>query len=402
MELDDDRKPTIQNHLSRHTPLVNWAVDDTWKWPNWKIGYDADTLFNELHAEFNSIQCAIQDPHSWHLDVCEIAVRADNRDEFRQLLRKRQEERYEEIQRAWDRTRAVLTGDSMRWDVPQKRHTLWLRLAQISRHFSYNSILRYFSSYVNDESDPTPNPPAIEQHQPQQQRQAPIDTESEERTSDIFRNNLPRRDIIAERVDGPVQPGAARASKAKEKLDGATLYPNRVIKRRRPQRRPRISTSPEEDGLADTSDTDSESRGSAPTKGVGTPVRGVGHTRWNTAREKAVSTRMTTYSNKVVKQRPQQRRPQIDRITEEEMSDPPDADSGSRNNIAGKSGKRTGSKAMRETTTAAKEKASPDRGTRHPNGIVKRRPQQRKTNATHPSDLRRSVRLRDQAKHGSR
>lgn len=90
---------TIENHLEMHTPYPDWDnLDNEWKWPFGKFAYkDPNVLFTTLHAEFNSMKCAIQDPYGWHHDVCDVANTAKSKEEFLALLRQRQKERFDEI-----------------------------------------------------------------------------------------------------------------------------------------------------------------------------------------------------------------------------------------------------------------------------------------------------------------
>ncbi|RWA08484.1 hypothetical protein EKO27_g6634 [Xylaria grammica] len=150
-----DEPVTIQNHLLHHTPQPDWGKDQQWNWPSSKFGFNPDILFTDLHARFNSVPCAIQDPYGWHIDVCDVANEAQTPAEFYTLLQKRQEERFAELQQAWDDTSTQLVSQISRWDVPRRRSDLWLQFVRISRNFSYDSILGYFGSYTG--TDPTPH-----------------------------------------------------------------------------------------------------------------------------------------------------------------------------------------------------------------------------------------------------
>lgn len=149
---------TIDNHLEAHTPRPDYDLDQEWHWPFWKFGYDdPNVLFTTLHAEFNSIKCAIQDPYGWHHDVCDVANIAKDKDEFLTLLRKRQKERFNEIQIAWEKTKALLTGQPSHWEATPDKAVLWGFFIRLARNFSYDSLVGYFGSYVAN--DQPPNPP---------------------------------------------------------------------------------------------------------------------------------------------------------------------------------------------------------------------------------------------------
>ncbi|KAI1183569.1 hypothetical protein F5B17DRAFT_448171 [Nemania serpens] len=128
------RITTAETHLSHHTPAPESVSDSQWSWPYWKFGYThGGVLFTDLHAEFNSVRCAIQDPYGWNLDVSEIANQADNREAFFALLRQRQSERYAELERAWKSTKSLLVGEPGRWDTQLHRNELWINFVRISR-----------------------------------------------------------------------------------------------------------------------------------------------------------------------------------------------------------------------------------------------------------------------------
>ena len=160
------RRKAITSKQSRqeaHTPQPDYDLDQEWHWPFWKFGYDdPSVLFTTLHAEFNSMKCAIQDPYGWHHDVCDVANIAKDKDEFLTLLTKRQKERFDEIQIAWEDTKALLTGQPSRWEATPDKAVLWGFFIRLARNFSYDSLVGYFGSYVAN--DQAPNPPAPSRH----------------------------------------------------------------------------------------------------------------------------------------------------------------------------------------------------------------------------------------------
>ncbi|KAI0438330.1 hypothetical protein F4803DRAFT_101519 [Xylaria telfairii] len=237
--------PTIQNHLRLHVPYIDWEIDDTWKWPFRKFGFtNGNVLFNELHAEFNSIRCAIQDPYGWHLDVCEIANATNDREEFFSLLRKRQDERYTELQRVWHKVSSLMVGEPSRWDTPQTREKLWVNFVRISRNFSYDAFVGYFGAYVKDKQEHTPAlTNNAEPKRDCQLEKSPNETDIDERghvNSQETEAEQSHRDI--DRAEG------TRAEKqAETKPPGrVATNANRVTKR---QKRPRRAKTPNQGSL---------------------------------------------------------------------------------------------------------------------------------------------------------
>lgn len=171
--MDGFEKRTIANTLQYHTPRPDWEHDQSWDWPFQKFGYDdPDVLFTDLHIKYNSIRCAIQDPQAWHLDVCEIAHLADNKKEFLDRLAKRQQERYEELEKAWNKTCAHLIGQPWRFTVQMDPDDLWERMISVSRNFAFDTFVDYFGAYARGERPQTPEPGSSpsESHQVAQRR----------------------------------------------------------------------------------------------------------------------------------------------------------------------------------------------------------------------------------------
>lgn len=156
---EDTRKATVESHLHSHTPPID-EIPGQWDWPFWKFGYGHnEALFKELHAKYNSIPCAIQDPFAWHLDVCGVADIANTREEFETLLKKRRDERFDELTKAWHDIAIMLISESYRFTALQDETDCWVRLIRISRHFSYDSIIGFFSPYCKELKQLPPMPP---------------------------------------------------------------------------------------------------------------------------------------------------------------------------------------------------------------------------------------------------
>ncbi|KAI1347197.1 hypothetical protein F5Y01DRAFT_319033 [Xylaria sp. FL0043] len=155
-------RPTVESHLELHTPELNPESGD-WAWPYWKFGFESPAvLFNDLHAEYNSIRCAIQDPQGWYSDVRELADVAENREQFLALLRKRQDDRFKELEGAWHKISVHLLAENSRFLVPREKSDYWMRFLRITRNFSYDAFVGYFGAYVQDEAYPSSCKPPVE------------------------------------------------------------------------------------------------------------------------------------------------------------------------------------------------------------------------------------------------
>ncbi|KAI1750446.1 hypothetical protein F4782DRAFT_548734 [Xylaria castorea] len=178
--------PTPGDYRRLHVPDIDWdhGYDyREWRWPNWKFGYKRDALFESLHAEFNCMAFAIQDPFSWFCDVHELINASKSREEFEIALRKRRDERFKEIQVAWGNTIDELVFNIPLWEDPQMdRDNRWNTFIEVSRHFSFDSLLAHFGNYLPKNRAHMPNeksaaaPQALEQpEQPRQPDQPSVD-----------------------------------------------------------------------------------------------------------------------------------------------------------------------------------------------------------------------------------
>ncbi|KAI0454286.1 hypothetical protein F5B21DRAFT_476524 [Xylaria acuta] len=204
--MDWRRNPTPDDHRRLHVPDINWDYDfdyPEWRWPNWKFGYKADALFQSLHAEFNCIPFAIQDPFAWFCDVHQLVAASKSREEFETALRKRRDERFKEIQAAWRDATDELALNIPLWEDPQMdRNNRWNTFIELSRHFSFDSFVAHFGNYLPKSRIPMPNeqsaaaPQALEQpeqpEQPQQSDQPSPDKQSgrDDQAKAQFRNHI--------------------------------------------------------------------------------------------------------------------------------------------------------------------------------------------------------------------
>ncbi|KAJ2991412.1 hypothetical protein NUW58_g2522 [Xylaria curta] len=120
------KDPRPEDHRALHVPWVDWDVDYRhYKWHFWKFGYKQEDIFGSLHAEYNCMAFAIQDPYAWHTDVCQLSIACKNREEFHAALIKRRDERFKEIRTAWLKTQDELGGDPRSWESPNLNRPLW-------------------------------------------------------------------------------------------------------------------------------------------------------------------------------------------------------------------------------------------------------------------------------------
>jgi hypothetical protein len=118
---------------------------------------DLDAFLATLHAEYNTMKMAVQNPRSWHQDVSDISRLTKNNEEFLVLLKKRQEGRLDEIQQAWDKTaEELLAAEPTRLDNPASTVLLWSNFTNFARNFSFDSLVTFFSSFMGDGLSSTP------------------------------------------------------------------------------------------------------------------------------------------------------------------------------------------------------------------------------------------------------
>jgi len=154
--------PTAENYLGLHTPQPDYDLDDRWRWPYWKFGFESpEVLFTTLHADYNSMQFAIQEPLFWYRDVCEIANIAQNRGEFEALLEQRKQRRFDEAQSVWERAKALLTAEPSRLKNPPAAEVLWVAFITLARNLSFDSLVKYFGSYIANDNDRNPPLPPM-------------------------------------------------------------------------------------------------------------------------------------------------------------------------------------------------------------------------------------------------
>lgn len=117
-----------------------------WAWPAWKFNMKRDDLFTSLHDKYNTITFSLQDSEAFHHDVLELSNQADTTDEFHRLLAERKSQRTKEINDCFESLAVEIIANPMLMGTEQWQHAL-----QLFRTKSYDSIVRYFASYIPEE-----------------------------------------------------------------------------------------------------------------------------------------------------------------------------------------------------------------------------------------------------------
>ncbi|RGP74890.1 hypothetical protein FLONG3_6002 [Fusarium longipes] len=114
-------------------------------WPAWKFGMKRDDLFTNLHEQYNTFTFNLQDPEAFHHDVYEISHDADTVDEFHRLMAERKQQRLCELHESLESLAVEIIANPKLMDSEHWQHAL-----QLFRTKSFDSIVRYFASYLPD------------------------------------------------------------------------------------------------------------------------------------------------------------------------------------------------------------------------------------------------------------
>lgn len=136
--LDDD------DQLSSRTPPV--MEDPTWAWPAWKFGMKRDDLFTTLHDQYNTFSFTLQDPEAFHHDVYEISRDAETTAEFHRMMADRRQMRLRELNESLETLAVEIIANPTLMGTDQ-----WQYALQLFRTKSYDSIVRYFASYLPED-----------------------------------------------------------------------------------------------------------------------------------------------------------------------------------------------------------------------------------------------------------
>lgn len=119
--------------------------DPGWAWPAWKFGMKRDDLFTKLHDQYNTFTFTLQDPEAFHHDVYEISRDADTPDEFHRLMAERRSQRLRELNDSLESLAVEIIANPKLMDSDH-----WQFALQLFRTKSFDSIVRYFASYIPD------------------------------------------------------------------------------------------------------------------------------------------------------------------------------------------------------------------------------------------------------------
>ncbi|KAG6223497.1 hypothetical protein E4U26_004514 [Claviceps purpurea] len=117
--------------------------DPAQAWPAWKFGMKRDDLFTTLHDQYNTFSYTLQDPDAFHHDVYEISHDADTADEFHRLMADRRQLRLRELRESLETLAVEIIANPKLMATEQ-----WDAAVQLFRTKSYDSIVRYFASYI--------------------------------------------------------------------------------------------------------------------------------------------------------------------------------------------------------------------------------------------------------------
>ncbi|OAQ62915.1 hypothetical protein VFPPC_14493 [Pochonia chlamydosporia 170] len=120
--------------------------DPTWAWPAWKFGMKRDDLFTTLHDQYNTFSFTLQDPEAFHHDVYEISRDADTAHEFHRMMADRRQMRLRELNESLETLAVEIIANPKLMGTEQWQHAL-----QLFRTKSYDSIIRYFASYLPED-----------------------------------------------------------------------------------------------------------------------------------------------------------------------------------------------------------------------------------------------------------
>ncbi|KAM0343235.1 hypothetical protein ACHAPU_008828 [Fusarium lateritium] len=117
--------------------------DPGWSWPAWKFGMKRDDLFTNLHDQYNTFTFNLQDPEAFHHDVYEISRDADTADDFHRLMAERKQQRICELHESLESLAVEIIANPKLMDSEH-----WQYALQLFRTKSFDSIVRYFASYL--------------------------------------------------------------------------------------------------------------------------------------------------------------------------------------------------------------------------------------------------------------
>ncbi|KAI1128765.1 hypothetical protein F5Y10DRAFT_167725 [Nemania abortiva] len=129
-------------------------------WQAWKFGMKRQDLYTKLQDQYNTVTLSIQDPDAFYHDVCEISKTASDLDEFRSMLEQRKQLRLDQLNESLQSASVEIIANPKLIGTDQWQHAI-----QLFRTRSFDSLVRYFSSYLPEDhqwntvnQDPTSKP----------------------------------------------------------------------------------------------------------------------------------------------------------------------------------------------------------------------------------------------------
>ncbi|GAW11580.1 hypothetical protein ANO14919_009270 [Xylariales sp. No.14919] len=115
-------------------------------WQAWKFGMKREDLYTKLQDQYNTVTLSIQDPDAFHHDVCEISKTAVDSDEFYRMLEQRKQFRLSQLNESLQSASVEIIANPNLIGTDQWQHAI-----QLFRTRSFDSLVRYFSSYLPED-----------------------------------------------------------------------------------------------------------------------------------------------------------------------------------------------------------------------------------------------------------
>lgn len=103
-------------------------------------------LYTKLQDQYNTITLSIQDPDAFHHDVCEISKTANDLDQFHRMLEERKQLRLHQLNESLESASVEIIANPKLIGTDQWQHAI-----QLFRTRSFDSLVRYFSSYLPED-----------------------------------------------------------------------------------------------------------------------------------------------------------------------------------------------------------------------------------------------------------
>ncbi|KAI0538869.1 hypothetical protein GGR58DRAFT_273123 [Xylaria digitata] len=115
-------------------------------WQAWKFGMKREDLYTKLQDQYNTVNLSIQDPDAFHHDVREISKTAVDSDEFHRMLEQRKQLRLNQLNESLQLASVEIIANPNLIGTDQWQHAI-----QLFRTRSFDSLVRYFSSYLPED-----------------------------------------------------------------------------------------------------------------------------------------------------------------------------------------------------------------------------------------------------------